>query len=391
MRVLLVHNYYQQRGGEDMVVEAESALLENNGHIVERYFRYNDELAGGNAMQKAGAAAGTFWSRRTVADISRLVGSFRPDVIHVHNTFPLISPSLFHAADRAGVPIVQTLHNFRLFCPQAMFLRDGAVCEKCLGKIPLAGVINRCYRDSTVQSAVLGGMLVFHRSLGTYRRLVTRYIALNDFCRDKFIAGGLPAERIAVKANFINPPPRSEIGQRGGGLFVGRLSGEKGIKVLLGALSLLPETVRVKVLGSGPLADRLTIESRVQALGLQPLPVIMDAMNKAAFLLMPSIWYENFPRTLVEAFACGLPVIASRLGAMAELVEHQRTGLLFEPGNPVALAEAISWAEANPGAMRQMGENARAEFEAKYTPEINLRQLETIYADALSTIGKRSA
>src|SRR5690606_9485711 len=204
MRVLMAHNYSQQAGGEDAVVAAEYALLMQQGVEVELYQQHNERIA---AMPTAQVALETLWSQRTVNEIGALIARFRPDVVHAHNTFPLISPSLYFAAARHGVPVVQTLHNFRLFCAQAMFMRDGHVCEDCMGTLPWRGVLRRCYRGSLAQSAVVVGMQGAHRLLGTYQQRVTRYIALNRFCRDKFVEAGLPANRMAVKPNFVDLPP----------------------------------------------------------------------------------------------------------------------------------------------------------------------------------------
>jgi glycosyltransferase involved in cell wall biosynthesis len=225
LRVLVAHNGYQMRGGEDAVVQAEVALLRTRGHPVIEYRRHNDEL---RDMRTLDAALDTFWSRRTGRDLDRLVAEARPDVVHAHNTFPLISPSLYWAAHRHGIPVVQTLHNFRLMCPQAMFLREGKVCEDCLDKTPWPAVVHRCYRESRPQSAVLSGMLVSHRLLGTWKRRVTRYIALNEFCRRKFVEGGLPASRIVVKPNFVDFARPLDV-PRSGFLFVGRLAREKAL------------------------------------------------------------------------------------------------------------------------------------------------------------------
>ena len=232
-RILIVHNSYRQYGGEDSVVDAELALLRDHGHEVELYLRHNDELG---AMAKGHAALDALWSSRTSRDTSETIAIFHPDVIHVHNTFPLISPSLYWAAARADVPVVQTLHNFRLLCPQAMFLRNGNVCEDCLSRIPWRGVVRSCYRNSWKQSAVLTSMLVLHWAMGTWRQKVTRYIALNEFCRYKFIEGGLPPERIVVKPNFVHTSHSDFDGPREGFLFVGRLSEEKGVHTLVKAL-----------------------------------------------------------------------------------------------------------------------------------------------------------
>jgi len=379
MRVLIAHSAYQLRGGEDMVVDSEIALLRSHGHEVFEYRRDNSEIIG---MSKPVLAANTLWSRRTVHELDHLIAEFKPDVIHAHNTFPLISPALYWAAERAGVPVVQTLHNFRLMCLSAMFLRDGKVCEDCFGHLPWRGVARKCYRGSATQSAVLAGMLALHRGLGTYRNKVARYIALNDFCRRKFIEGGLPVERIVVKPNFVDFPKPEDV-PRQGMLFVGRLSAEKGVKTLVQAVELLPNP-GLRVAGDGPEAHLLEGVAGITRLGNLTGDAVRHEMSGALALVLPSIWYENFPRTIVEAFACGLPVIASRIGAMAELIEDGRTGLLFEPGLAGDLAKKIGWAEANPGAMIEMGKYARNEYEAKYTPECNFKQLMDIYRDVVA-------
>ena len=374
LRVLVAHNSYQMRGGEDAVVDAEVALLRSHGHAVTEYRRHNDEL---QDMRTLDAAVDTLWSRKTGRDLDALVAQARPDVVHVHNTFPLISPSLYWAAHRHGIPVVQTLHNFRLLCPQAMFLRDGKVCEDCLGHVPWRAVKHGCYRESRAQSAALGGMLVMHRMFGTWRHKVARYIALNEFCRNKFIEGGLPADRIAVKPNFVDfevPLARP----RTGVLFVGRLSPEKGIDVLARAASEV-SGLQLRVAGTGPAEYALNGVPGVKWLGALAQAAVREEMSGAIALVLPSIWYENFPRTLVEAFACGLPVIASRIGALAELVVEGVTGLLFEPGDPGDLAAKLRWAQEHAMEMAAMGLRARLWFEENFTPERNYGQLMDIY------------
>lgn len=379
IRILVVHDSYQQRGGEDNVVDSEVTLLRTYGHQVEVYRRHNDEVGG---MSKVALALQTVWSPRTVADVSGIISQFRPDVIHSHNTFPLVSPSLYWAASKAHVPVVQTLHNFRLVCLQAMLLRDGHICEDCLGRFPWRGVVRRCYRRSAPQSATVAVMVGVHRVLGTYRHKVARYIALTDFSRRKFVEGGLPADRIAVKPHFVDVPPRAEL-QRVGGLFVGRLSHEKGIDVLLGAITHSPG-LTIRVVGSGPEARQLAFHPNIILLGWKAWRDMLEEMYHAAYLVLPSLCYENFPLAIVEAYACGLPVIASRSGAMAELIEDGRTGLLCEPGSAYDLAAKMKWADANPERMREMGRIARAVYESKYTPSRNYPQLRDIYSTAIT-------
>lgn len=383
LRVLVAHNRYQQRGGEDAVVESEVALLRQHGHAVLEYQRDNHDLEG---MSRVRAVAQTLWSTRTVRDVESAVSDFKPDVLHVHNTFPLISPSIYWAAARHRLPVVQTLHNFRLICPQAMLLRDGKPCEACVGQTPWQGVLHRCYRGSATQTGALATMLTGHRAIGTYSTRITRYIALNSFCRDRFIAGGLPADRIVVKPNFVDLPEFPETSDRRSFLFVGRLSEEKGIEVLVRAGSIANVGEPILVAGAGPMATHLDGASGIQALGQLQSQAIYKQMRHVRALVLPSIWYENFPRTLVEAYACGLPVIASRLGAMASLVEDGVTGLLFEPGSADDLASKLAWAIQNPHAMARMGRNARGVYERDLTSESNYSQLMTIYAGACRSV-----
>ncbi len=379
MRILVAHNFYQQAGGEDTVVDAEISLLKQHGHAVEIYGRNNEDIT---LMPRLPLASQTFWSKRTSNDIAGLITNFKPDVIHIHNTFPLISPSIYWAADKASIPVIQTLHNFRLLCPQAMFLRDGKVCEDCLGHIPWRGVMHGCYHDSKTQTAVLAGMLSMHKAIGTWHNKVTRYIVLNEFCRQKFIAGGLPEKLIAIKPNFVDAPTVIET-TRKGFLFVGRLSEEKGISTLAAAAKQLSHAP-ICVAGTGPEAALLENIAGLEILGNLSSEAIYNKMGQSSALILPSIWYENFPRTLVEAFACGLPVIASRIGALAELIEDGVTGLLFEASNASDLASKMQWALQNPEKMRHMGQNARTCYQIKYAADQNYQQLLEIYKDAIN-------
>lgn len=382
-RVLVVHNAYQHRGGEDSVVEGEIALLRARGHEVMTYTRHNDEIT---QLGKLALVRDTFWSARTVADMRRLLKTEKPDVIHVHNTFPLISPALYWAAADLKVAVVQTLHNFRTLCPQAMFLRNQQVCEDCLGKLPWRGVLRRCYRNSPAQSAALAGMISMHRVLGTWNHKVTRYIALNEFCRQKFIEGGLPADRLVVKPNFVDFDSPREV-ERKGFLFVGRLSAEKGIRTLVEAAHMVG-AAHIFVAGTGPEAGLLSAAANIDHLGQIERQQIGSQMEQAQALIMPSIWYETFGMVAIEAFASGTPVIASRLGAMKSLVSDGETGLLFNPGDAGDLAIKIRWAQENPAEMARMGQAARAHYENHFTAERNYQQLKAIYSDAIAEVKK---
>lgn len=378
MRVLIVHNVYQQSGGEDSVFRSEAMLLRQHGHEVEEFTRHNDAIAG---MNRAALALRTVWSSEAGEALRTAVARFRPDVVHAHNTFPLISPAAYWAVHSLGIPVVQTLHNFRLLCPQAMLLRNGTVCEDCVGHFPWRGVMRACYRESLPQTAVHAMMLGTHRVMRTYRDKVTLYVALNDFCRDVFVRGGLPADRVRVKPNFVEPPQERNPGDGAGFLYVGRLSREKGIATLAGALALAGVTC--EAIGSGPEEGVLAEAPGVTMAGWRDGTYVAQRMARVRALVMPSLWYENFPRTLVEAFASGLPVIASRLGAMGTLIRDGATGVLFNPGDATDLAAKLRWAAGHPDEMAAMGRNALREYEERYTPEANHRILLDIYGEAI--------
>ncbi len=383
--VMVVHNFYQQAGGEDAVFADEVGLLGAKGHRVSTFTAHNDAVQGRSRLR---LAADTIWNGEMYAALAERVRHERPDVVHFHNTFPLISPAAYYAVRRAGAAVVQTLHNFRLLCPGATFLRDGKVCESCLGKLlPIRGIAHGCYRGNKVVTAVTGVMVAAHRAARTWRRAVDAYIALTEFSRRKFIEGGLPADKISVKPNFVGHDPGPGSGAGGYALFVGRLSPEKGIDVLLDAWRQLDGMIPLKIVGDGPLRNRVregaAAVAGVEYLGRQAPPRMLELAGEAAFLVFPSIWYETFGKVAVEAFSRGTPVIASRLGAMAELVDEGRTGLLFEPGNAGDLAGAVRRLVARPELLPPMRVEARKQFERLYLPETNYGQLLEIYRMAI--------
>lgn len=383
MKVLLVHNYYQQPGGEDQVFASESELLETHGHSVVRYTAHNDKVSEMNSLSLVQA---TLWNKAVYSELRTLINKERPQVAHFHNTFPLISPAAYYAAKAEGVPVVQTLHNYRLLCPSqgGVFLRNGQVCEDCLGKfLPWPGIVHGCYRNSKAGTAVHSIMLSLHRVLQTWTKTVDIYIALTDFARQKFIQGGLPAEKIVIKPNFVYPDPTPGKGQGGYALFVGRLSPEKGIDTLLAAWEQLDSKVPLKIVGDGPLAlqvDKATQQiPGVEWLGRLPKTEVLALMKNAYILLFPSLWYEGFPMVIAEAFAVGLPIIASELGSMSSLITSGRTGLHCRPGNPEDVAAQVKWALTHSAELTQMRQEARVEFENKYTAEQNYQILMEIY------------
>ena len=381
-RILVLHNAYQFRGGEDAVVESEAKLLVQAGHSVHVEIASNETIFGLSA--KASAFLNTPYDparKRWMAKLLRQTGA---ELVHIHNFFPLLTPAVHEAAAECGVAVVQTLHNYRLLCAGGFFLRDGHICEKCLGGNTTWGAVHRCYRGSLPGSVAVVRMQRRAHREETWHRNVHRFIALTEFARQKFIAGGLPAARLVVKPNFVTEQSHPET-VRSGALFVGRLSPEKGVNVLLDAWRRLPE-VALTVVGEGPERTRLEAIAppNVTFAGALPPEAVRSHMLAAQCLVLPSIWYEGFPMTIVEAFAAGLPVIASRLGSMEEIIDEGLNGLTFTAGNPAELASIVGAAFANSGTLSGMGLAARQTYDTLYTPQVNLVQLEAIYADAIA-------
>ena len=385
MKILLVHNSYQLPGGEDQVFAQETELLRGRGHQVVLYRASNDQVKDQNPLV---TVANTIWNQRAYGELRELLYREKPDIVHVHNTFQVISPAIYYAASEEGIPVVQTLHNYRLLCPASTFFRNGKVCEDCLGKkIPWSGVLHSCYRNSKLASAAVAVMLATHNYKQTWNQTVSAYIALTDFARNKFIEGGFPAEKIFVKPNYLQTDPGPGDGKGNYALFVGRLTPEKGISTLLAAWRQIGNDLPLQIAGDGPLASEVEKASRemenVTWLKWLPREEILQRMKDASVLILPSTWYEGFPMIISEAFAVGLPVITSNLGSMSSIVDHQRTGLHFEPGNAAALVEAVRWWSAHRAEAAFMRTEARLEYETKYTAEENYKQMMNIYDSVL--------
>jgi glycosyltransferase involved in cell wall biosynthesis len=386
MRVLVAHNFYQQPGGEDQVFHSELALLEQRGHKPVKLEMHNDVVDG---MGKLALLGATVWHRSAAAKVRELVRAHGIDVVHFHNTFPLMSPAVYSAARGEGAAVVQTLHNFRLLCPGANLYRDGKVCEKCVGRcVPISGVIHKCYRDNRGASLATAVMLTTHRALGTWQNGVDAYITPTRFAREKFIEGGLPGEKIIVKPNFVDPDPGfAENGGAGGyAIFVGRLSHEKGLDTLLSAWSHLRGEVKLKIVGDGPLADDVKAavarDRSIEWLGRRGMDEVMALIGDAAVLIMPSNCYETFGRVAIEAFAKGTPVIASNHGAPADVVDEGRTGLRFTPGDGADLAAKVRQLLADDATRTAMRAEARRQYESKYTGAANYEMLMKVYHQA---------
>ena len=402
MKALLVHNYYQSSSpsGEDAVFEAEKKLLgrrskgsEDKVKII-TYERYNDEINRFSFLKTSLLPFKTMWSRETCQDLRHLIKKEKPDIAHFHNIFYLISPSAYYVCKEMNIPVVQTLHNFRMYCVNGLLMRDGRVCEECVGNLPWRGMVHGCYRNSRLYSLPVALMQGLHRVAGTWSDCVDAYIALTEFGKDKYMECGLPEEKIFVKPNFMQNQPEPDYSSDGYAVFLGRLSGEKGVNTLVDACGVLQKGIHdhfmLKAIGEGPLKKMLELTCRdenfhnIEFTGRKSFSESMDSLKGARFIVMPSICYESFPMAITEAFACGKPVIASRLGAMAELIKDGKTGLLFEAGNAEDLASKIKWLIDNEDACVEMGKNARSVFEEKYTAEKNYEILMKIYRSVLA-------
>jgi glycosyltransferase involved in cell wall biosynthesis len=396
LKVLLGHNYYLQPGGEDTAFSAEVRLLQTRGHEVVEYVEDNRRI---QSMGRAAMAAETLWSRPSYDRLLAVLERERPDIVHFHNTFPLISPSAYDACRKAGAPVVQSLDNPRLMCPSANFYRDGHLCQDCLGKTPpWPSVVHRCYHGSAMQSAAVAWMLTAHRLRRTWETKVDLYLVATDFYRRKFIEGGIPAERIQIKPHYVYPDPGARSPEQPGAyaLFVGRLDPEKGVETLLQAWAHLGG-IPLKVCGDGRLHDRVReltdqygLTGCVQMLGRLPAVQLTELVKGARFLVWPSEgYYETFGYVAVESFSCGVPVIASRIGVQAEIVTDGVTGLHFEAGVPEDLARAVQWAWEHPAEMAHMGSRARLEYESRYSAEGNYPLLIAAYERAIDDARQR--
>lgn len=386
--ILQIHTRYTQAGGEDRVVAEEHALLRRRGHAVRSCTFDNREL---EPLPPLRQVARALWNRRAAEAVRRAIEECRPDVVHIHNTFLAASPAAVHAAARRR-PVVVTLHNYRLACANGLFWRQGKTCEACCGRLPWRAALYGCWQDSRPRSAAAAAVLALQQALGTWRQ-VDAFIALTPFVRDKAVAMGLPEDRIHIKPNVLVTDPGPGEGRGGFALFVGRLSPEKGLGILFAAWQRLGRRLPLVVVGDGPLAEQAAQAAErvpgVEWRGPRPADEVLRLMQQAAFLVFPSLWYEAFPRVILEAFACGLPVLCSRLGSPASLVAHGRTGLHFQPGDAADLVRQVEELLASPPRLAAMRHAARREFEEKYTVEKNYAMLMAIYEQAVRRARER--
>ncbi|NMB58235.1 MAG: glycosyltransferase family 4 protein, partial [Chloroflexi bacterium] len=362
MRLLIAHNYYLQPGGEDQAYRHEINLLRSQGNDVYEFHVHNTQIA---EISKLKLALNTIWSAETYRKIQKIITNFKPDLAHFHNTFPLISPSAYDACHTFNIPVVQTLHNYRLLCPSALLFRKHQPCLECLNKLfALPGIRYRCYHHSAMATAGVAMMQFIHHLRSTWMRRIDQYVVLTEFARRLFIEAGLPADKMIVKPNFALPASERTGNGTKHMLYVGRFSPEKGILLLI-EMAKKRRGDTLVLIGDGPEKDHVSRMikannlNQVFLMGQQPRNKVLVAYQDARALIVPSLCYEVFGLVLAEAFSVGVPVIASRLGAMAEIVEDGKTGLLFTPGDAEDLAAKVEWAWNHPAEMAEMGKAAR--------------------------------
>lgn len=388
--VARIHNIYQMRGGEDATLAAECDLLRAKGHAVYMYVKDNHEIAAYSAIDYARLATKSVWNAAVRTELHAFLRQCRVGIAHFHNTMPLVSPAAYYAAHDLGIPVVQTLHNYRMFCPAATFYRDGKICERCLGKrFATPSVVHACYRNSRSATVVQAVNNSIHSALGTYTKVIDAYIAMTDFSRQKAIDAGVPAERIYVKSHFVFPDPGVGRGDGNYAIFVGRLSPEKGLRTLVQAWRRANPPLRLRIVGDGP--ERQEVEQAagndpsIEWVGEQSAGATLDLIGRAAFLIFPSEWYETFGRVMIEALARGTPVIASDIGGNREIVRDGIDGLLYRVGDIDDLAAKITSLIDDPAFMIACRAEARAAYHARFSAADNYRRLIEIYRAATAT------
>lgn len=387
MRVLAIHNYYQQRGGEDQCFEDEVQVLKAHGHQVLAYTVHNDSI---EHRSKLNVARQSIWNTTAYAEVLSRVQQFKPDVVHVMNTFPLLSPSILYAIKKTGTAVVHEVQNYRMFCANALMLRNGQHCQDCLDKkFAWPAIIHRCYRDSLPGSATQAIASSLHRSWRTWHKVVDLFLAPSRAARELLVRGGLPEQRVIVKPNALNSDPGMGCGSSDGFVFVGRLSPEKGLRTLFEVWQKGPDLPILKVIGDGPdqelVRQASARDARIQWLGRLPLDQLLEVVGQSRALIMPSLWNETFGRTTIEAFSKGTPVIGSRIGGTQELITEGQTGWLFAPGSADELLEKVRLVSSLCNSeLADLRKQARQVFLTRYQPENNYRALIDCYQLAQS-------
>jgi glycosyltransferase involved in cell wall biosynthesis len=380
--IVVAHSYYNVRGGEDSVFESEIALLESNGHRVVPFVIRNDQYLSRSPLRQAQAA---FWNFGAADALKRIIRASGARVVHFHNTFPFMSPSVIHAAKSEGAAVVMTLHNFRLLCVQGVFSRDGKICRDCVGlSFPHPAIRHGCYRSNRLASATVTTALTAHRVAGTWTSLPDAYIALTEFSKSVLQQATFLPDRIFVKPNFVGPDVQWGTARGGYAVYAGRLSPEKGIETLLAAWMKVGVKLPLYIVGDGPQAELVAAAAKrnpmIRPLGFKSRLETLRIVGDASVVLVPSTGLEGCPLLVLEALASGIPIVASRLGALIDMVPDGVVGRVFTPGDAEALAFAVEHVcRASSADYAKLRQNARALFESRFSSAANYRSLLSIY------------
>lgn len=383
MKVLVVHNRYFERGGEDVVVENTIRLLRKFDHEVIIYEHSNHEIEQFSFLEKIKLAISkVVWSKKTYQEVRKLIQKEKPDIVHTHNIFVLISPSVYYACQDESVPVVHTFHNYRFLCANGSLFRNGHVCLDCLKGNYGSALVHRCWKDSFIITFIFMRMLRIHFRRKTFQDKVDAYIALTDFGKELFVRGGIPRHKIHVCSNFVDVKEEKRQNFENFAIFAGRLVDHKGVYTLIEAFKK-NSTHKLVLIGDGPaykeLEEKTAAMSNVKLLGRLSYKDTMDYLKKAAFLIFPSEWYEGAPLTVIESLAYGVPVLIGDIAFKGEGIQESGSGLEFKTGNSDDLAEKIKYLMNNRNILIQMGERARELYEARHTPEKNYNTLMQIY------------
>jgi glycosyltransferase involved in cell wall biosynthesis len=392
MKVLVVHGRYRSAApsGENNVVDRESAALAAAGHVVESFGRGSDDIAGWSMSRKLGLPGRAVWNEEVRRELASLLAQSPPDVVHVHNTFPLLSPTVLHACRDAGVPVVATLHNYKLLCASGDFFRGGQPCHECAAGASVPALVHGCYRGSRTATVPVVPSNAVHRR--AWRELVSAYVFISAAQRELLAGLDLPEERVFVKHNFVPEPPPGAA--RPGHLvaYVGRLDAAKGIPLLQAAWDRFRELhpasgLRLAVAGGGPLADEMARWAASRpSVDLHGLLTPVDAARlvaRARAVVVPSAWEETFGLVAVEAMAAGVPPLAPAHGSFPELVTDGRDGVLFEPGDPDSLARGLADVDGRPEHFADLGRAARTTYVSRFQEAANVEQLVSVYRFAV--------
>ena len=383
MKVLIVHNFYKVRAGEFSVLKNEIKLLKDNGNEVITFYKDNKNIK--SFYSKVIYFLRIVYSKNIFKEFDYYLKQNKPDVIHVHNFFPIMTPAIFFAAKKNNIPIVHTLHNYRLICPTATLMHNNRIYEKSIINSPFSTIIDKVYRNSYLGTFALARMISYHKKYNTWDTQVDKFIALTNFSKSKFIEANFLSDKIEIKSNFVFDMYDPDSDKKEYALFVGRISEEKGIRYLIKAWEKID--YKLIIAGTGPLENfvKSQLNEKIIFLGKQSKEGIRSLMNAASFLVMPSIWYEGFPMVILEAYSAGLPVLGSRIGSIEEVVLDNITGLHFEPNQSRDIVKKVNTIIKDRELLKKISKNARKEYLEKYTPSKNYDILKNIYNSVIES------